>query len=310
MSQEIIRLLRPGRVPQPAAARVYIARCRKGASVRATEGSLVRAASCAGLEIARKEVDEVPWHELSPAHVAAIVARASERWAPATAAHVAYTLRAVLRVAWVQGHYPDRYMRGLESIAPRSRGIARILKEPLALPEREKLYAACPPGDIGMRDRAVVALLDGCGVRRGELCALDLVDVDGAWLRVRGKGGAIRRVPLVGDVLQVLQTYVRLRGDKPGPLILPWTSTGPVWRRWRGEAVYRRLRWLLDRAGVRRLGPHSLRAGAIGDLMDAGVDVSAIARLVGHASIATTQRYDRRPERAVIRAARARTIPS
>jgi integrase len=298
-----------GRVPQPPAARVYIARCRKGASVRATEGSLVRAASCAGVEIARSEVDQVPWHELSPDHVAAIVKRASERWAPATAAHVAYTLRAVLRVAWVQGHYSDKYMRGLESIAPRSRGIARVLKQPLSLPERERLYRACPPGEIGVRDRAVIALLDGCGVRRGELCALDLVDVDGARMRVRGKGGAIRTVPLVNDVREAVETYVRLRGNKPGPLILPWASSGPIWRRWRGEAVYRRLQWLLTRTGLRRVGPHALRAGAIGDLMDGGVDVSAIARLVGHASIATTQRYDRRPERAVERAARARSIP-
>jgi site-specific recombinase XerD len=80
-------------------------------------------------------------------------------------------------------------------------------------------------------------------------------------------------------------------------------------RRLTEQTIYDRLRYLAERAGVAAFSPHDCRRSLAGDLLDAGVDLATVQMMLGHASPATTARYDRRGERAVRQAAERVHVP-
>ena len=140
------------------------------------------------------------------------------------------------------------------------------------------------------------------GTRRGELAALRVgdVEVDPPAIRVLGKGGKERLVPLSPTVGPLLEGWLALRGDGDGPLFCPIDRAGNL-RRDRGlsgEAVRQLLGRRTLAAGLAAISPHDLRRSYAGDLLDAGADLPAVQQLLGHASPATTSRYDRRGDRA------------
>jgi integrase/recombinase XerC len=144
-------------------------------------------------------------------------------------------------------------------------------------------------GPLGARDRAILEVLYGGGLRVAELCALDLADLDLAdgWVRVRqGKGRKERRVPVGPPALAAVERWLDERGRDDGPLFLQRAG-----RRITDRAVRR----IVDRAGrtagVDRLHPHALRHSFATHLLDAGADLRGIQELLGHASLSTTQRY-------------------
>ncbi len=161
-----------------------------------------------------------------------------------------------------------------------------------------QLLDAVPTTPAGLRDRAALELLYAAGLRASELVGLELADVDLAQrlLRVQGKGGKERVVPFGRTAGQALAAYLPVRAE--------WRAraTGlgeeePLFLNQRGERLSdRSLRRILD-AAVRRvatlshLHPHVLRHAFATHLLEAGMDLRAIQELLGHASLATTQRY-------------------
>jgi len=153
-------------------------------------------------------------------------------------------------------------------------------------------------GRGALRDRALVELLYGAGIRVGELVALDVRDIDlhRGDVRVWGKGRKERVVPLPAAARNALREYLDQR-RRPGVLAEPlFTSLrskkGEMPRRLDPRDVRRILRTRAERAGlVDRVHPHRLRHSYATHLLDMGTDLRAIQELLGHASLSTTQKY-------------------
>jgi site-specific recombinase XerD len=171
--------------------------------------------------------------------------------------------------------------------------------------------AACDadPSPAGRRDGALLAVLYTTGTRRAEIAGLALADYDPAErsLRVRGKGDKERTVYVTEQAAARLDMWVAARGRTPGALFPPINKGGrcgtrvvagrPEFAHPTGQAIAGMVARRLTAAGAGAHTPHDFRRTFIGELLDAGVDLATAQQLVGHASPATTARYDRRPGR-------------
>lgn len=146
-----------------------------------------------------------------------------------------------------------------------------------------------------LRDRAVLELLYATGIRVGELCGLDVDDVDTERrvVRVLGKGARERSVPYGGPAARAVDHWL-LRGrpawatGASGPALLLGRRGGRLDPRAARTLVHRRL---ADVPGAPDLGPHGLRHSAATHLLEGGADLRSVQELLGHASLATTQIY-------------------
>jgi site-specific recombinase XerD len=158
--------------------------------------------------------------------------------------------------------------------------------------EIEKLLSF-PPNDtvLGLRDRAILALLYGTGIRVSECSSLTegMVDLEGCTITVTGKGGHERSVPLNERVANAMSLYRHHRG--------PAVARAPFFRSRRGNgmsrgAIYERVRTWGYRAKIsKRVSPHRLRHTFATHLVQAGVSIVTIRDLLGHKQITSTQVY-------------------
>ena len=149
---------------------------------------------------------------------------------------------------------------------------------------------ACAPGGTG----PIAGLMVFCGLRAGEVLALEVRDVDigGRWLLVRGKGSKERRVPLDVDVAGMVQTYVL--AERPGTSVkaLFVVAKGPNRGQSLSAAGLRTIfRYHRAKSGVITGHPHALRHTFGTALAEAGVDLAVMQALLGHAHIDTTALY-------------------
>jgi len=144
------------------------------------------------------------------------------------------------------------------------------------------------------RDRAIAGLMLFCGLRAGEVLALEVRDVDiGArWLLVNGKGSKERRVPLDVGVAGLIQTYLLAERPETGSPRLFIVVKGPNRGQPLTPAGLRTIfRYHRARAGVPSAHPHALRHTFGTALAEAGVDLAVMQALLGHTHIDTTARY-------------------
>ncbi|GAB18049.1 tyrosine recombinase XerC [Gordonia effusa NBRC 100432] len=147
---------------------------------------------------------------------------------------------------------------------------------------------------IAIRDRVIVELLYASGIRVGELCGLDLrdVDVDRMVLRVIGKGDKERTVPFGEPARKALNDWVTrgrsaLANDRSGQALLLGARGGRLDQRMARTVVTD----AVERAGGPHMGPHGLRHSAATHLLEGGADLRVVQELLGHSSLATTQLY-------------------
>ncbi len=182
---------------------------------------------------------------------------------------------------------------GLEEEAERLRPpkVPRSLPKSLRREDVKKLLAAIPKGR--KRDRLIVLLLYGAGLRVSELCNLKLSDVDmeRGLITVRGgKGAKDRVVPVSSDLIRRIEEYLDCRKDDSEYLIVEER------RRKKGSLSTKTVWYLLKRYGSKAgvdVTPHRLRHSFATHMLERGVDIRAIQELLGHSNLSTTQIYTR-----------------
>ena len=177
----------------------------------------------------------------------------------------------------------------------RSPSLGRPLPKSITEASVEKLLAAPPETTLGVRDRAMLETMYASGLRVSELVALALneLDLTTGSVRVTGKGGKERIVPLGDEATSRLGDY--LKGARPS--LLGEQKSGAVFLTRRGQPMTRQAFWQLIKrysaaAGIdSSLSPHSLRHAFATHLLNHGANLRSVQMLLGHADLSTTQIY-------------------
>jgi integrase/recombinase XerD len=213
------------------------------------------------------------------------------------------------QLAAIRGLY--RFGRGAgwlqdDTVAPlETPRLPRRLPRALSRPDARALVEAPDDsGPQGVRDRALLELLYGSGLRASEVVGLRPADLDlhGQFLVCRGKGSRQRVVPVGARAREALRAYL----DAGRPAIAAGRDAGALFLNRRGGPLTRQGLWLIVRRHARRLGlgrafPHALRHSFASHLLEGGADLRSVQALLGHADIGTTEIYTHLPSEAVRR---------
>jgi site-specific recombinase XerD len=297
----------PPAAPDQDPVAVYLAGLGSPKSRRTMRAALDTIAD----ELGAPSAYDIPWGALRYPHVAALRVRLAEKRAPATVNKILCALRGVAREAMRLGKLDAGEYTKIADVEG-LRGSRLPAGRHVEMPELVSMFAACArTTPIGARDAALLAVLRVAGLRRDELAALALEDLDReAWtLRVLGKGNKERRAYVVQARAEI-EAWIDVRGEAAGPLFCAVNKAGrPTMAKMGESSIAYVLGRVAARAGVKDVSPHDMRRTFVGDLLDAGADIAVVQRLAGHAQVTTTQRYDRRGERAAAKAAALIGVP-
>lgn len=220
-----------------------------------------------------------------------LAARVESGARPRTTSRLVTTLRRFYR--WL-------HREGVRGDDPSARLTAPRIGRPLpgGLTEREVEHLLAAPETsepLGMRDRCMLEVLYATGLRVSELVALrmDQVGRRQGVVRVRGKGGRERLVPLGEAALWWLEAYLRearpeILGARLSEAVFITGRGGPLTR----QAFWHRIRRHARAAGIQRdISPHTLRHAFATHLLNHGADLRSVQLLLGHADLSTTQIY-------------------
>ncbi|MCH8883930.1 MAG: tyrosine-type recombinase/integrase, partial [SAR324 cluster bacterium] len=251
---------------------------------------------------------QVPWWNVQYQHSQAIRSLLMENYSPASTNKMLAALRGVLRESWRLGFMDaETFHRAIDiktvkgNAIPKGRSVGSGEINALV----EVCFADPPPA--GVRDAAILALLYAAGLRRSEVVVLDLADYDsetGSLKILASKGNKARTVYLGNGAKAAMTGWINIRGDKAGPLLHRIRKGGKIIpERLTDQAIWVILEKRFKQAKVKPFTPHDLRRTFAGEMLDAGVDLVTVQKLMGHASPVTTSRYDRRNEKTKMEAA-------
>lgn len=328
MTQELQTIDREATSPtQPAAA--YLARLHTPVSQIGMRSALNNVASVLG----RFALDEcgqvihnrdgsprgdwkkVDWRTLNAANVDAIMARV--QGAPASRNKILAALKGVAEAAYKQDVITaDTYQK--IKLCKGVRGSREQAGRAIEPWEYEAVIKACchDTTPAGARDAAMIAIAYYTGCRRAELAGMRYQDMRQAnpehtEIQIIGKGDKERTLDIDNGALHALRDWLSLRGADPGPMFYAIDKAGHILaghglgttslhemlgKRVKEAALPNALRW------------HDLRRTVASELIDAGVDYGTVGKILGHAQINTTARYDRRKDDARRAGIRKRSV--
>jgi integrase/recombinase XerD len=173
---------------------------------------------------------------------------------------------------------------------------ARPLPKRLHTEDVDRLLSAPNQSKVtGLRDAAMLQLLYACGTRVSELCSVELrgLDLEMGLLRVHGKGGKQRLIPVGKSALAAITEYLRrgrgaLLKGRANPYLFVTAQGGPMTR----QAFWHLIKRYGMQAGINQpITPHLLRHSFATHLLDGGADLRSVQTMLGHADISTTQIY-------------------
>ena len=196
-------------------------------------------------------------------------------YAPSTIGRKLACVRTYFRFGKREGWAKDNPAQDLD-IPRRDQILPRVLTENEVGDLLDKITS--------VRDRAILEVMYAGGLRVSELVGLDLenVNLDDAHVRVFGKGGRERICPIGRAAIEALRAYLAARGAQPGALFLNYKG---------GRLSDRSVRKLMEKVGLDKVTPHTLRHSYATHLLDRGADVRSVQELLGHKSITSTQIY-------------------
>ena len=237
----------------------------------------------------RDDLNDVSTNDLSDFTIA--VQSGAQRLSARSATRLVVAVRGLHRFALREGWVPIDV--SADAVLPST---IRSLPKALRYEQVDALLQACPiDGPPAMvRDRALLELLYGTGIRISEAVGLDVDDIDTVQgiVQVTGKGGKQRRLPVGGYARDAVDAYL-VRGR---PALIA-KGTPRLFLNARGGPLSRQSAWQSLQAAVRRasldvhVSPHSLRHSYATHLLEGGADVRVVQELLGHASVTTTQIY-------------------
>ena len=296
---------------------VYLARF-SGDSRRVIRGCLDRtAAMLAQSPDAPGLGEHFPWERIRYPHVTLLRTQFTERW-PSSLSHVnthLSALRGILRECWrLELMTAEEFQRARD--VENVKGSREQAGRDIPAEETAALLSACLADEDerrGIRDAALIAVLQSTGLRRAEVAAalIERYNHGERSLRVIGKGNKERTVYIHPGAVPYLGRWLVTLAQRRGPVfrrVDRWgnISDGPLAPRTIGYIVSERQ----EQAGLPALSTHDFRRTFIGDFIDAGGDLVQAQKLAGHASATTTAAYDRRPGRALRTAVDKLSLPS
>lgn len=229
--------------------------------------------------------------------------------APATINTYLSALKGTAREAWMMKQMDTESFQQILAVRA-MRGSRMTRGRALAAQEIHALFRSCEQdtGCKGPRDAAMLAVMLGCGLRRSEVISLDYASIlhQEQALLVRGKGNKERLAFMPEHVWLRIHTWTdTIRGEQEGPLFNRIRAGDDVTsQRMTPQAVYHILGQRRVESGIGECAPHDLRRTFASMMLENGEDLITVRDAMGHASVTTTQKYDRRGDERMRKAAK------
>lgn len=256
-----------------------------------------------------RDIFDCQWAKMRALHLLTYKAKLEhEKKSPNTINSAIFALKGVARAAWGEQQISDHENAVIQAVrGSRGRRDNRGSGRALQNEETDKLLSGCDAAtNAGRRDALIIALGVTAGLRRAEIAGILIDDIREAdhKINIIGKGNKLRAIYVIDEVWDLLQNWLAVRGRRGIKELFCCIRRGdhidfetPI----TGSAVYRILMRRAEVAGVASFTPHDLRRTFATNMFNAGADVNIVCKAMGHASIATTQRYDKRTDAEVVR---------
>lgn len=257
---------------------------------KASQRSALRAIS---IQLGYGTPFEIAWADLTADQIRTLRTQLRGLYAPATLNRMLSAIRGVLRIAH-NGAVPEPLRQVLEHSEDTSGPPAG---RELGADELKALLAAARPTLEEQRTVGMIAVMVGSGLRRDSIPKLDATDWQperGVLVARRAKGDKTYEAAMLPSLVPFLARWLELRHGDPGPMFPAITNGRIILRRLAVSTISAAIEELRVRADVAPFTSHDLRRTFASGLLDRGVDLSAVSKLMGHGDTKTTARYDRR----------------